>query len=649
MSRFYLWAWLVFGALRAVSLISHFWGPSPWGGPTVLEPLRLAPDAVLFEVGLVGLFAFGFGAIEAGASRVGALRLRAFIRVALLLLLCFWQGFAQFDQEVVRWMAQHVSSSFINNFFGVSDPQLLGRILTNDRVPTALALLQIAAGPLVALGLWQLQGRASVRLRPRTAWLTLLLVVVLVALPAWFRPSEKRWRRIRPAAVAIVADAAKQVLGQEEPKNPEQARLDLYHFVRSGTLEGSGAPSDPQFPLASEAGIGSRTPAEAIAAPRTTRPNIIVIVFETMRAWNTGLVPDAADPGETPELDAIIKRQGAYFPWSHASGYPSVEGAMGMHLGMWPHFRKIVFSDFLHIRTLAFPEVLRSAGYKSFAVLGADPSFSNFTPWMKRWYDDVEFDPQRHHDGPLVDRMQQRIDGRLDDAEPLLALLWTATTHPPYDIPASEGIRIAESDEGRFVQAMRYADKNVARLIRWLEQQPGWDNTVVVVLGDHAQPVPWQRLHPEVTGPLTPGHTWTTMSFLGGWPGLPAPGLREVSASHLDLAPTLISLVDLKVTNAFMGRNLFPRSGLLEGRPLFAFRDGEVVVVEGEQRTGFRVDGGAPQAWMTRRASKRSYGMLDEQAIERVEVPAGFPVERYRDMILEWSDLLEQNRVLPQR
>lgn len=117
-------------------------------------------------------------------------------------------------------MAQHVSSSFINNFFGVRDPQLLGRILTNDRLPTALALLQIAAGPLVALGLRRVRGGASERLRPRTASLLLLLIVVLVALPAWFRPSEKRWRRIRPAAVAIAADAAKQVLGKEEPGNP---------------------------------------------------------------------------------------------------------------------------------------------------------------------------------------------------------------------------------------------------------------------------------------------------------------------------------------------------------------------------------------------------------------------------------------------
>ena len=647
MSLFYVWAWLVFGALRTVSLIAHFWGPSPWGGPTVLEPLRLAPDAILFEVGLVGLFAFGFGGIEAAASRLGAVSLRAFIRISLLLLLCFWQGFAQFDQEVVRWMAQHVSSSFINNFFGVRDPQLLGRILTNDRLPTGLALLQIAAGPLVALGLWRLHGRASVQLRPRTAWLTLLLIVVLVALPAWFRPSEKRWRRIRPAGVAIVADAAKQLLGKEVPLNPEQARLDLYHFVRSGSLEGSGAPFDPQYPLASTAGVGSRSPAEAASAPRNTRPNIIVVVFETMRAWNTGLVPDPADPGDTPELDAIIKRQGAYFPWAHSSGYPSVEGAMGMHLGMWPHFRKIVFSDFLHIRTLAFPEVLRSAGYRSFAVLGADPSFSNFTPWMKRWYDEVEYDPSRHHDGPLVDRMIERLDGRLDDAEPTLALVWTATTHPPYDIPASEGIPIAATDEERFVQAIRYADKNIARLIRWMETQPGWDNTVVVVLGDHAQPVPWQRQHPESAGALTPGHTWTTISFLGGWPGLPAAGLRETTACHLDLAPTLLSLADVKVTNAYMGRNLFPASGALAERPLFVFRDGEVVVVEGEQRTGFRVDGGTPQGWAARRTSKRTYGMLGEQEIERRPVPADFPVARYRDMILEWGALLEQNRILP--
>jgi hypothetical protein len=103
----------------------------------------------------------------------------------------------------------------------------------------------------------------------------------------------------------------------------------------------------------------------------------------------------------------------------------------------------------------------------------------------------------------------------------------------------------------------------------------------------------------------------------------------------------------VKVTNAYMGRNLFPANGALDERPLFVFRDGEVVVVEAEYRTGFRIDGGTPQGWVARRTSKRAYGMLGEQEIEREPVPADFPVGRYRDMILEWGALLEQNRLLP--
>ena len=72
MNAFYLRAWMLFGLLRVVSLATHFWGPSPWGGPTVLEPLRLAPDAMLFEVGLVGLWVLGFAAFERLQHAVGA-------------------------------------------------------------------------------------------------------------------------------------------------------------------------------------------------------------------------------------------------------------------------------------------------------------------------------------------------------------------------------------------------------------------------------------------------------------------------------------------------------------------------------------------------------------------------------------------------
>ena len=653
-SGFYLRAWLVFGAMRAISLAVHFWGPSPWGGPTVLDPWRLAPDAILFEAGLTGVVVWLFAALEVATRRVTQNQsaepaFAMLLRLAALFVLTFLHGLAQFDQEVVRWMAQHVSTSFLNNFFGVRDPQLLSRILTNDRGPTGWAVFSIFAGPVVAGWLFVRRRRYAHPVNQRTAWAMLLLAAALVTLPAWFRPSEKRWRRIRPAAVAIAVDGARQFAGADRPRDEARAIADLRSYVATGRLDQPlPPPADPNYPLATNMNLGRRSAEELRAAPRTARPNIVVIVFETMRAWNTGWIPDANLPGQTPRLDGWVLQRGAYFPWTHSAGYPSVEGNMGMHLGFWPHFRKIVFSDYLHIHTRAFPEYLADLGYARFALLGADPSFSNFTPWMKRWYGDVEYDPTNHHDGPLVDRMIAKLDGRLDDETPTLALLWTATTHPPYDVPASEGITIADTDEGRFVQAMGYADKQLGRLVDWMSQQPGWDNTVVVILGDHAQPVPWQRQHPELAGPLTPGHTWTSMAFIGGWPGLPSPGVRSVTASHIDLPATLLSMLDLKVTNSFMGRNLFSPDPRMSGeRPVFSFRDGEVAVAEGDLRIGFRIDGTSATAWRVEHDDKRSYGMLDAESVHRLDaVPQGFDVERYRDMARAWAELLDENRVL---
>ena len=55
MKRFYLWAFIAFAALKTTSVLAHYLSPSPWGGPLVLRPDRLVPDALLIEYGLLGL------------------------------------------------------------------------------------------------------------------------------------------------------------------------------------------------------------------------------------------------------------------------------------------------------------------------------------------------------------------------------------------------------------------------------------------------------------------------------------------------------------------------------------------------------------------------------------------------------------------
>lgn len=53
MNRFYLYAFFSFAAWTTLSLALHYFSASPWGGPLVISPDRMVPDAMFIEIGLL--------------------------------------------------------------------------------------------------------------------------------------------------------------------------------------------------------------------------------------------------------------------------------------------------------------------------------------------------------------------------------------------------------------------------------------------------------------------------------------------------------------------------------------------------------------------------------------------------------------------
>ena len=92
----------------------------------------------------------------------------------------------------------------------------------------------------------------------------------------------------------------------------------------------------------------------------------------------------------------------------------------------------MLISDYIHIRTRSLPEILRAGGYHAEMVFGYDPSFGNFTPWMHRWYDRLEYNPKNNVDGPLLKRVAALTD-TLSREKPWMVTFWTTVTHPPFD------------------------------------------------------------------------------------------------------------------------------------------------------------------------------------------------------------------------
>ena len=272
---------------------------------------------------------------------------------------------------MVRWLGQHMSVSYLRNFAGARDGQLLTRILSADVLFTSIAVILALIGVGVCISLWvRLRGDRR-RASRRGFGLVIGLLVVGLTSPHWFRPSDKRWRRIQPAPIGILNEGFTALLGIDAPRDPERARQDLIDLVYTGELNQGVAPESDEFPLYRSSNVGARTVAQFNAATREEVPDVVVIVFETMRGFNTGFLGDAEGPlAAMPRMRELIESEAVYYPRMHSAGFPSVEGAMAMHLGMWPHHSDIVFSTFLHVNTVAFPEMLRQAGYGTIAWLG---------------------------------------------------------------------------------------------------------------------------------------------------------------------------------------------------------------------------------------------------------------------------------------
>lgn len=641
MPLFYLRAYTVFVALRVVSVCLHYLGPSPWGGPLVLSPDRFLPEALVIELGIWG-FLCGLGAL--GERPLSAALFRRSYRAAFLVVCGSCAIFSQIDFEVVRWLGQHMSASYITNFAGARDGQLFARILKGDRLFSSLAAAQMVAAVAAAALLWIKYRDLGGHLRGRWLLAFTLSIPLALASPIWLRPSEKRWRRVEPASIGIAREMWERAIGSGRPESPARAMQDLTDLVHAGRYDAGAKATDPKYPLFRDDNVGRLSASAFRALPQEEKPDVIVLVFETMRGFNTGFLGPPEGPlAAMPQLNGIIRESALYFPRMHSAGYPSVAGAMGMHLGVWPHHSRIVFSSYLHVGTRSFPEMLREAGYHSLALLGADPSFSNFTPWFRRWYETVEYRKENHHDGPLVDRFIELYDQKIDAEQPLLMTLWTATTHPPYDVPKETGIEPADTNEERYLQAMRYADGHLARLVRHLKDSPRWDRTLVFVLGDHSQPTPWQWTHGELVGELNPGHTWTALAILGGKDVAPAPGRDDRVTSHVDLGPTILAAIDLRAKNHFFGRNLV---GTQDERPVWAFRYGAITRESGDQRTIFRIEEDSAHAYRFDRDDLLSYGSLEGGS--RTDLATDQKaLARHRDVARAWAQLLDEDRVAP--
>ncbi len=473
--------------------------------------------------------------------------------------------FTLLDDEVQRFLGSHLSFGIINTYKDTSSLKMFWDYVANDGSVPFLQFFVLALILPATYAVYRLFLRWTFRKERRFAVRKFLVSMVAFYILSFLFihviwTGHARMTKLKPV-VSLVYD--------ELCENGKSGSLDLSDVSRYGKfyqklwqeVEGD---SLWEFPADSLSKIPLyRIPkkelseSENLAARRKKNPNFIVVFLESHRGLNVGyLNPD--EPSPTPFLDSLAAHARA-FERMYASGLPTTGGILSTHTGIPHHSRLSEATDLAHVRFPSFASVLKDSGYVAHYFSAADPAWDNLGVWMAKWYNAEHYDRNREDDSTFFDHAISYVRDTLSrQGAPFLATFATRSNHYPFNFAA--GMPEEEKQKPlteRIKYTMRYADRQLARFIRAIENEEWFENTYLIVLADHGFPLGENGVS-TMTGGGFSNATW--IPFLIAGKDIEA--LRDtVTTAQIDIAPTILELAGIATPNIFMGHNLLRETG----------------------------------------------------------------------------------------
>ncbi|MCF8167594.1 MAG: LTA synthase family protein [Rhodoferax sp.] len=301
--------------------------------------------------------------------------------------------------------------------------------------------------------------------------------------------------------------------------------------------------------------------------PRPSQPNVVVLMLESWGAQHIDALrtqTQAQPLGITPNFDALARR-GRLYSRFYANGQRSILGAESI-LASQPTFSGMPFlgEGIEQNRQSFMGELARSQGYDTYFLQSSERGSLRFDAIAARTgfgtYRGAEDIPNLHAQPKAANTWGTWDHNTLQAAhalfaqarKPFLGFVFTSSTHAPWLIPDEKFKKFTGgSDKEAFLNSLLYADWALGELIAAAKKAGYFDNTVFVLVADHADEFVENAQH-------VPNLYQVPLLIVG--PGV-VPGVDLRLGSQFDILPTLIALCGWQVDYAGFGRSL-----LEEGR-----------------------------------------------------------------------------------
>ncbi len=262
----------------------------------------------------------------------------------------------------------------------------------------------------------------------------------------------------------------------------------------------------------------------------------------------------------TPYLDSLIPHS-LFFRNFYASGTRTVRGLEALSLAIPPTPGQSIVRRPDNENMFTMGNLLKRKGYDVKYIYGGNSFFDNmgyfFSHSGYQVIDKRDIPEERiHHstawgvaDEDAFSIALDECDKSYTNSKLFFNHIMTVSNHRPYtypdgriDIPSS-----SQSMEG----AVKYTDYAINKFLKDAQQKPWFNNTLFVIVADHCS-----RSAGKTDLPVNRYHI---PCFIYA-PALIKPVLEKRFTSQIDLAPTILGLMNLNYTSRFMGYDIYKAS-----------------------------------------------------------------------------------------
>ena len=553
--RYHLLVWVT-GLFLAINLVTRLGLAVFEGDPANFVPARLVgilSIGLLNDLAVVAYVLVPFALLALAVGNGPRWRRLHGVAASLLLLAATFGFLFTALAEGTFWNEFSSRFNFIAVDYLVYTREVIGNIWQS--YPMGWLLAGIAAA--TAAILWSVRRPVWRAANGHGGALTtrLALTTVLLALPvsSFLLVNDGLRERLgTPSARELASDGYYEFMHAFRAND-----LDYFKFYRTLPPERADAVLRQEF-RDGEPGMeftGQHMPATHVvkSAGPPTGKHVVLVSIESL--GSDYVQSFGGKPGLTPNLDRLAA-QGMAFTELYATGLRTVRGLEAITLSIPPTPGHAVPVRKHNAGLQSLGSVLKQNGYQPIYFYGGYSYFDNMKDFFSaNGYDVVDrtdvADGEVHHetvwgiaDEDLYHHAIQVIDGRVASGQMVFAHIMTTSNHRPYTYP--EGRVDIPSGSGRD-GAVKYTDWAIGEFMREASQHPWFADTVFVFVADHTS-------HGRGRTDLPPENYRIPMIIYS--PGfVPVRQVADV-ASQIDVAPTLLGLLNVGYTSEFFGQDI---------------------------------------------------------------------------------------------